>query len=128
MRKIKLLIVEDEAMLAWMLSLNLRQLGYEAGEAVATGEAAVQAAIDRQPDVVLMDIRLAGDMDGIEAAEKICAQRRVPIVFMTGYSDDNIRSRAKAVCPAAYLVKPVTPDDIEPILTALFDGNDQIDP
>jgi CheY-like chemotaxis protein len=121
MKKIKLLIAEDEAILAWMLCQNLELSGYEVCAPVATGEAAVKAALDYSPDVILMDIRLAGVMDGIEAAERISAQTPIPIIFMTGYSDDNIRERADVLHPAAYLVKPVTPDQIVPVLSAIFE-------
>ena len=118
--KVLLLVVEDEAMTAWLLSQSLQHMGYTVCGPVATGEAAVQAAADEQPDVVLMDIRLAGPMDGIEAAERIAAQREVSIIFMTGYSDQETKSRALALHPAAYLVKPVTPEHIVPVLEALF--------
>jgi CheY-like chemotaxis protein len=116
-----LLVVEDEAMTAWLLSQSLRRLGYTVCGPVATGEAAVQTAADEQPDVVLMDIRLAGPMDGIEAAERITAQREVSVIFMTGYSDQEVRSRALAQRPAGYLVKPVTPEHIVPVLERLFE-------
>lgn len=122
MSKIKLLIVEDEVMFALMLSKILRRMGYIVFEPATTGEAALIAAQEHQPDVILMDIRLVGDMDGIEAAGKISAKRKIPIIFMTGYSDESIRSRAQAQHPAAYLIKPVTPADIMPILDGLFGG------
>jgi two-component system, response regulator PdtaR len=96
MRKVKLLIVEDEAMFAMVLKNNLQLRGYQVCEPVSTGLAAIQAAIDEQPEAVLMDIRLVGEMDGIAAAEQILSSRRVPIIFMTGYSDEKTEARARA--------------------------------
>lgn len=120
MTKIKLLIVEDEAMFAMVLKNNLQLCGYQVCEPVSTGQAAVQAVIDEQPEAVLMDIRLVGEMDGIAAAEQILSSCAVPIIFMTGYSDEKTETRARALAPAAYLVKPITPLEIEPVLNTLF--------
>ena len=83
-RKIKVLIVEDEAILGLLLSRSLGRLGYEVGEPIATGEEALRRTEQEQPDVVLMDIRLAGAMDGIEAAREITARYGTPIIFMNG--------------------------------------------
>ncbi|RMF03324.1 MAG: response regulator [Chloroflexi bacterium] len=120
MKKIKILLVEDEALTALLLTRNLEMIGYHMCAPVGTGEAAVETAAAEQPDVVLMDIRLGSAMDGIEAAKQIKAIRPVPIVFMTGYEDDQTRARADSVGPAAYLVKPVTPDDVEPVIADIF--------
>lgn len=120
MKKIKILLVEDEALTALLLTRNLEMIGYHMCGPVGTGEAAVEIAAAERPDVVLMDIRLGSAMDGIEAAQKIKAIHPVPIVFMTGYEDDQTRAHANSVEPAAYLVKPVTPDDVEPVIADIF--------
>jgi CheY-like chemotaxis protein len=119
-RKIKILIVEDEALTALLLSRNLQLKGYDTSQPVATGEAAIQMAGADRPDVAIMDIRLAGGMDGIETAGELIARYNLPIIFMTGYSDEATINKAAALKPAAYLIKPVTPDHIEPVLVELF--------
>lgn len=115
-KTIKILLVEDEAMLAMMLKKNLELKGYEVSGPVASGEAAIQEAAEELPNAVLMDIGLLGKMDGVEAAKKISETCDVAIIFMTGYSNEDVKVRAQALHPAAFLVKPVTPDDIEPVL------------
>ena len=122
MKQIKILIVEDEAVTARLLKLSLQRMGYTVCEPAATAEAAIATAGQEQPDVILMDIRLAGEMDGIEAARRIALLCDVSIIFMTGYSDRETRERAQALNPAAYLVKPVTPAEIEPLIGALVRG------
>ena len=92
---------------------------------MATGEDAVRAAAEERPDLVLMDIRLAGEMDGIEAARQIAAASPAKIAFMTGYSDERIVQRARALNPAAYLVKPVTSEHIHPVIAAIFGEQDE---
>jgi len=102
----RVLIVEDEALIADDLRRTLSKLGYEALEPAASGEAAVRAAREERPDLVLMDIRLAGVMDGIEAAREIRRRFDLPIVFLTSHSDDATVARAKGVEPYGYVLKP----------------------
>ena len=90
----KIEIVEDEAMTAMLLARNLRLVGYSTCGPVSTGEAAIQLAGEERPDVVLMDIRLAGAMDGIQAAADIKQRWGIPVIFMTGYSDADTMERA----------------------------------
>jgi CheY-like chemotaxis protein len=121
MNPFKILVVEDEAITALLLKRELQREGYEVCGPVATAEVALQMVEREHPHLILMDIRLAGDMDGIEAAEKIVAgDHNVPIIFMTGYSDAEIEARANVLQPAAYLVKPVTFTHIRPVITRLF--------
>ncbi len=118
--KIKMMLVEDEAMTAVLLKMNLETAGYDIVGPVATGEAAIDLASDEKPSVILMDIRLAGKIDGIEAVANILSFHNPYIIFMTGYSDEEIKARAKALNPAAYMVKPITPDSIETVISKLF--------
>ncbi len=107
---INILIVEDEALSAMLLSRQLQSFGYQICAAVATGEKAISACQEKKIDLVLMDIRLAGAMDGIEAAEhirKISKDKLLPIIFMTGYQDNAIRNQAMHVKPIEYLIKPI---------------------
>ncbi len=119
--KVKILVVEDEAITALLLKTELDQIGYQVCAVLATGEEAVNAAKKNHFDVVLMDIRLAGQMNGIEAAKEITAHYEVPIIFMTGYADNHIEAQAQELHPAAYLNKPVDLDEIKQIIDGLFD-------
>ncbi len=114
--KITVLIVEDEAMAALMLKKILDLLGYQVYEPVATGQDAISSAEKEKPDVILMDIRLPGDIDGIQAAQEIVSRRKIPIIFMTGYMDEEILQRARALNPAACLTKPMHMNKIKSII------------
>ena len=95
MPKAQILIVEDENIVALSIQRRLKKLGYEGLLIVSTGEDAVLQAEKTRPDLVLMDIRLEGEMDGIEAAEKIRALFNIPVVYLTAYSDETTLQRAK---------------------------------
>jgi signal transduction histidine kinase len=100
------LIVEDEAIVAADLSNKLRKLGYSISGVTASGEEAVILAGDRQPQAVLMDIRLAGAMDGIDAADQIRRTCDLPVIFLTAHSDQPTLQRAKLTEPFGYILKP----------------------
>ena len=106
-KNIRVLIVEDEFLAAFHLQRKLTKSGYTVSQPVATGEEAIERAEQEQPDVILMDIRLAGAIDGIEAAREIISRHTIPIIFMTGYSDGETRERAQRLDPAGYLAKPL---------------------
>ncbi len=74
---------------------------------------------NRKPDVILMDINLVGEIDGIEAAVEISKKSNIPIIFMTGYDEPNIFERAQKINPVAYLIKPVEIWDLKPILESI---------
>ncbi len=100
------MIVEDQRLIAADLESTLGKLGYEVVANVAAGEEAVPRALELQPELILMDIRLRGPMDGIEAATAIRARSELPIVYLTAYADEETLVRAKATTPFGYLVKP----------------------
>jgi YesN/AraC family two-component response regulator len=102
-----ILIVEDDGILATSLKEILSGFGYICFAAVATGEEAVEIAKNRIPDLIVMDIELAGKLNGIDAAEIIRSFSDVPVVFLTAYSREHLIQQAKFTAPAAYLVKPV---------------------
>lgn len=110
--RVRVMVVEDEGIVALDLVTTLRRLGYDVDNAVASGEEAIVCAGQQRPDLVLMDIRLAGKLDGIAAAEAITHSLDVPIVFLTAHSDDDTLRRAKAVEPYSYLVKPYRAADL----------------
>jgi CheY-like chemotaxis protein len=101
-----ILVVEDERIVALDLVDTLHQLGYIVTASVSSGEAAIQEAVSLHPDLVLMDIRLAGAIDGIEAAITIKAKMDIPIIYLTAHSDDSTLARAKDTAPHGYVVKP----------------------
>ena len=106
MSKTTVLIVEDEAIVAADLAGKLGQLGYEIAGTTAVGEEAVALACRLLPEVVLMDIRLKGSMDGIEAAEAIRRRADVPVIYLTAHSDSATLNRAKLSEPFGYILKP----------------------
>jgi PAS domain S-box-containing protein len=106
MTKTTILVVENEAIVAMDLAAKLRQLGYEVAGTAAEGEAAVALACRLRPHLVLMDIRLEGPMDGIQAAEAIRSQYDVPVVYLTAHSDAATLGRAKLTGPFGYILKP----------------------
>jgi response regulator RpfG family c-di-GMP phosphodiesterase len=103
----KVLIVEDEAIIAANLRRLLVGFGYETPPFIASGEDAVGNILAIRPDVILMDIKLAGPMSGVQAANDIHAQLDIPIIFMTAYADDERLQAAMSTEPYGYLVKPV---------------------
>jgi two-component system cell cycle sensor histidine kinase/response regulator CckA len=108
----RILVVEDERIVALDLAATLHELGYVVAASVGSGEAAVERAIGLRPNLVLMDIRLTGEMDGIEAAQSIRKEFDVPIIYLTAHSDDPTLFRAKQSGPFGYLVKPFKAPDL----------------
>jgi len=117
---LRIMIVEDEIFIALGLEMELKVAGYTVCAVVSTGEEAIAAAARESPDVILMDIRLAGEIDGIEAAQQIQAAKSTPVIFMTGYSDADVMTRAKGLQPLGYLIKPVRLHDLKPLFAAAF--------
>ncbi|ABE53145.1 response regulator [Methanococcoides burtonii] len=106
MSQIKILIVEDEKIVALGIKKMLKNLGYLVPSIASSGEEAISKAEITFPDLVLMDIMLKGDMDGVEAADQIRKRFEVPVVFLTAYSDEKILERAKRTNPYGYIIKP----------------------
>ncbi|MEW5723039.1 MAG: response regulator [Thermodesulfobacteriota bacterium] len=102
----RILIVEDEAPIALSLEKRLTSMGYEVYGAMASGEEALKLLERDRPDLVLMDIKLVGALDGIQTAERIEAGYDVPVVFMTGYADEEKLKRAVSARPFGYILKP----------------------
>lgn len=109
----KILIVEDELLVATDIQESLEMLGYTVIDAVATGADAIKS-VDRQlPDVILMDIMLRGEMTGIEAAEAINRRHDVPIIYLTANADPSTIDKAKFSLPYGYIIKPFTDRDLQ---------------
>lgn len=101
----QIMVVEDERITAKDIQSALESAGYEVTDLVYSGEDAVRKARDLQPDLVLMDIKLEGKMDGIEAAMQIRELYDIPVIYLTAYSDTSIMQRAKMTGPSGYLLK-----------------------
>jgi len=101
-----ILVVEDERLVAEDIKQTLEDIGYSVVDIVNSGEEAIERSRESEPDLVLMDIVLKGDMDGIEAADKIKSEIGVPLIYLTAYSDDKRLERAKVTEPFGYILKP----------------------
>ena len=106
MSKSKIMIVEDESIIAEDLADSLRTMGYAVVDIVSSGEEAILIATEKQPNLILMDVMLQGEMDGVTAAEKIQSSLQIPIIFLTAYTDNKTLQRVKATNPFGYIVKP----------------------
>lgn len=106
MNDVKVLIVEDERIVAMDLRDRLEDLGYTVTGMAVSGDKAIDLAKETVPNIVLMDIHLKGEMDGIEAAGLIHSLLFIPIIYVTAYADDKTLERAKETEPFGYIVKP----------------------
>ena len=121
MPKVKVLVVEDESLVARDIQNMLRSLNYEVVGVVSSGEMALQKASKSAPDLVLMDIVIKGAVDGIAAAEKLWEEFNIPIVYLTAYADETTFQRAKLTKPFGYLLKPFEERELQTTIEmALF--------
>ena len=111
--RIKILIVEDEMLIAANIAIQLETLGYEVAGIIPRGEEAIKSVQHEKPDLVLMDINLKGELDGIETAIKMQQEDSIPIIYLTANSDDAHFNRAKATSPYAFLSKPFKKLDLQ---------------
>jgi CheY-like chemotaxis protein len=115
----KVLIVEDDMLLSLVEERLIKKMGHEVVAKVVSGEEAITKAKEMEPDLILMDIILKGEMDGIEAMEEIRKVSDVPVVYLSGNSDRFNYERAKKTGFTDYLVKPITNNDLKkPFLKA----------
>lgn len=112
MARIRILVVEDDPIIANLIELMLKKLDYTVAGAVSSGEEALGCVVEMQPDLVLMDVNLDGNLDGIETAKLVYSIFTVPVVFLTGSLDGGTIQRAKSAEPFGYLSKPFTKDEI----------------
>ena len=106
MAKAQILVVEDDNIVVMELRDRLQSLGYVVAAVASYGEEALEKAAETRPDLVLMDIRLRGAMDGLEAAEQIRARFNIPVVYLTAYADETTLQQAKVTEPFGYIIKP----------------------
>jgi two-component system, response regulator PdtaR len=122
--KSKILIVEDEIVIALDLKMRLEKLGYDIPGVAFNGRDAIQKTGEIVPDLILMDILLNGEIDGIEAAQQIRELHNIPFIYVTGSYDNSIFERAKITEPAGFIKKPFDDTEIETaIQTAITQQN-----
>src|SRR6476469_1705260 len=102
----KILIVEDESIIAEDIYDSLISLGYLISGTVYSGEEAIESTAEFRPDLVLMDVKLQGEIDGITAAEEIRSRFQIPVVYLTAYADENTLRRVNGTKPFGYIIKP----------------------
>lgn len=117
---LKVLIVEDEFLISMQLESELSDGGYNVLKIVSSGEKALKIVSEISPDLILMDINLAGEIDGIETARKIQSFSKNPIIFMSGYSDSKTKNRINSVDSLGFLIKPIFLSDLKPIIDGYF--------
>lgn len=118
----KVLIVEDDMIIAMVLERMIVKLNHTVIDKVITGEDAISCAIEHSPDLVLMDIQLKDSIDGITAMERIRETSEVPVIYITGNSDQFYLNRARATNFVDYLVKPIQMSELQESISKAFDG------
>jgi CheY-like chemotaxis protein len=117
-QKAKMLVIEDDSIMGMEMKEVLEGFGYEVTDIVSSGDAAVKAVKSSRPDLVLMDIRLKGDMSGIEAARRMRAFTSAPITFLTGYRSEGVSKQVQEISGTYLLTKPVDFDKLNITLQA----------
>jgi CheY-like chemotaxis protein len=110
--RLRILIVDDESLIAMALNDQLEYLGHEVVATASTGSEAIELARQHQPDLILMDIHLDGDMDGLDAAEHINNDRPTPVIILTGFPDKVLVERGRDCGVVAHLLKPIDIEDL----------------
>lgn len=122
----KILVVEDESIVASHIAETLKHSGYDVTDTVSSGERALQSVGEDKPDLILMDIVLDGEMSGTEAAEKINSRMDIPVIFLTAYSDKKTVAKAKGVGPFGYIVKPFKEKDLNSAIQVALGKHRQV--
>ena len=112
MAKTNVLVVEDESIVSKDIQHSLKKLGYNVVGAASTGEKAFELAASESPDIILMDIMLKGNVNGIETAEKVKRELNIPVIYLTAYADEATLSKAKVTEPYGYIIKPFKEVDL----------------
>lgn len=123
MAKAKILVVEDERIIANDIQDMLKDMGYDVPAIASSGEEAIKKAEGIKPELVLMNIGLKGDMDGIGAAAHIHNRFNIPIVYVTAYMDEKRLERAKVTEPFGYIIKPFEDKELSSTIEKALGGN-----
>lgn len=118
MSKPRILVVEDEVVVAMDIQMQLIGMGYDVTATEFTGEQGVRKAGELKPDIVLMDIQLLGRMDGVTAAERIWSEHRIPVIYVTAHYDEQTANRAKHTEHFGFLLKPFSGRELRNLITS----------
>jgi CheY-like chemotaxis protein len=122
MAKASIMVVEDEGVVSIDIRNILRRSGYDIAAVAFLGEEAVKKAEEVHPDLVLMDIGLKGEIDGIEAAKMIRERHQIPVVFLTGFADENTLAKAREADPSGFIIKPINEEELRKTIEEALSG------
>ena len=117
----RILVVEDESIVAFNLQQRLEQLGYDVPAIAVSGQESLELVDETMPDLVLMDIHIQGDMDGIDVASRLRETHAVPVIYLTAYSEDSTLERARQTSPYGYLLKPFSERELHATIQMAFE-------
>lgn len=112
MAKTNVLVVEDESIVSKDIQHSLKKLGYNVVGAASTGERAFELAASEKPDIILMDIMLKGNINGIETSDRVKRELNIPVIYLTAYADEATLAKAKVTEPYGYIIKPFKEVDL----------------
>lgn len=121
MKKASILVVEDEGVVSIDIRNMLKKAGYDIAAVAFQGNEAVTKAASAAPDLVLMDIGLKGEIDGIEAAKRIKDRLGIPVVFLTGFADEVTLAKAREVNPSGFIIKPINEEELRKTLEEVLE-------
>ncbi len=122
MNQLKVLVVEDENIIAMDIQYTLRRFGFNVCGVVSTGEESIESAFRTNPDLILMDIKLRGKMDGIYAAKQIQSKFNIPVIYLTAYGDESTLNRVDRTKPFGYINKPFEETELQSEIAHLLDS------
>jgi PAS domain S-box-containing protein len=116
MEAVNVMVVEDESIVAEDIKRSLLNMGYSVSAVISSGEDAIKTAGELKPDMILMDIVLRGEMNGIEAAGRIRSDFNIPVIYLTAYTDEKILEQAKLTEPFGYIIKPFEDKELHSVI------------
>ena len=118
----KILVVEDESIIAMDINYTLKGLGYDVCGVVASGEESVEKAFTMNPDLILMDIKLRGNIDGLCAAKQIQSHLNIPVIYLTAYGDESTLKKLDKTKPYGYINKPIEERELKFKIDRILNG------
>lgn len=123
LENLKILVVEDENIIAMDIRCTLKNLGYDVCGVVSSGEESVRKASSMSPDLILMDIKLRGNMDGISAAKRIQSRSNIPVLYLTAYGDEKTMNRLDKTKPFGFIQKPFAENELQYKINNVIHGD-----
>ncbi|UUX91315.1 response regulator [Methanoplanus endosymbiosus] len=119
MKEFSILIVEDDAIISMDIEQRVQKLGHKVVGVVDRAEKAFRTIIEKKPDLILMDINLKGEMDGISIADRLYKEMNIRVIYITAYSDAGMKERAEKTYPLGYIIKPIRENELNRVLEAV---------